>query len=310
MEVFFSEALGHRQYEDYSFLVTHPDSRLVPVDIDTILFNLCGEDCIPEDLSSVCLTLRTMQPAAAMVMYEQERNVPRMEIVRRYLRWKTETLPILVKRAAVYWNALTMPTTNSNHKLIVLPSVLKPFVELAELSNSKTIALTLLDYNKLSDDVSCKMLMLMIVLRFCHVRTKQEWEYRENPEGFPHPEEFNHPLENFPLPHLEEFPHEEIPLEFPSAGFFCMYKRIVESLFKFIKMLSVNFTIRPSIRGRGTVANRYDQRRLRDWWLGGCGLVVPSKLKSVCKCYLFYYFAGTEKAFSTNLTLNIERNNV
>lgn len=147
---------GETELADFQHMITYPDSYLVPMHMDVLLYNLCPERRV-DDLNITCAALKFMHPDHAMKHFLDAENYTCAEIVRTFKKWKVEELPRLVHGASQYWNAL-------KYNCVAYPECVKEFAVLARLPNAKTIALQLLEREA---SVPIKKLIIMLTLKFC-----------------------------------------------------------------------------------------------------------------------------------------------
>lgn len=237
--------------------LSKPKSMCVPRFLFTILKSVTidQEDC---QIMKVTDILFHMDDESALKMFREEKDITSWNILKRFMEWKRDTLPAIIKRARLYWDVLK--SAKRIGPGVTYPPIVHGFIELAPIEAKnlagELVMLPLPDYNR--------ELFLMLVFKFYYnhrvVMSKNDpYEYER----------------------VGEDPHYRI------------YKKLANRMFGFIRLIETKGFKVLNYRPRPSNDSQYSNKSLFQKFLSWADIAENPKSHlffPIVKYYIFFHF--------------------
>jgi hypothetical protein len=245
--------------------LSKPKSACVPRFLFTILKSVISDQS-DDRLHKVTETLFYLDDANALKMFKEQGDAISWDILTRFIEWKREMLPDIIKRGRLYWDVLkSSKLTNSK---IVYPPIVHGFIE---LSTTETIHLAT-QLALLPLPAHNKELFFMLIFKFY----------------------YNHRIE------ISKHDGYDFTYERRDENY-SFYKKITSKMFQFIELIEETGF---ELVGRGVRVNKsliYNAKRLFEKFLQWADITENVKsylFLPIVKYYIFLHFVTYENYLS------------
>lgn len=252
----FADAAYNKEWLSALKELSNPDSMCVPRFLFKALKSVISDQS-DERLYKVVQVLHYMTDTLALKLFKEEEDAISWDILTRFMDWKKQMLPDIIKRGQLYWDVLK--SSKFSNCSIIYPPIVHGFIELSstdaiQLANQLSL-LPLPAHNR--------NLFLMLVFKFYN----------------------NHQIKT----------SKRDPYEFTYKSKdqnYSLYKRITKKMFEFIELIEANGF---EMAGRGVKRreNVYTASSLFEKFLQWAHVAENPKtylFLTVIKYYIFFHF--------------------